>query len=69
MLEVVLRLLAEMGPAAAWIAVFMAVVVTAFVLYVGVAMAATLAARDADQAKIRYRVFKDLLRLFHRRGQ
>ncbi|MBB4704250.1 hypothetical protein [Sphaerisporangium siamense] len=59
-------MLAEMGPAAAWVAVFAAAIVAAFTLYVGIAMVAALRATDERQAKVRYRIFRDLLRLFRR---
>ena len=66
-MEVVLRLLVEMGPAAGWTLAFAAAVVAAFVVYVGIAMAATLATRDPRKTKVRYQVFCDLLDLFRRR--
>jgi flagellar biosynthesis protein FliQ len=66
-LEIALRVLADMRPAAAWVAVLIAAVTVLFALYVGVAMMATLRAADPVQAKTRYRVFRDLLTVFHRR--
>jgi hypothetical protein len=69
MMEMLLRLQAELGPAATWIAVFFAAVVAVFVLYVGVAMRAILRASDPEQARIRYWVFQDLLGLFRFRGR
>jgi hypothetical protein len=63
----IFRLMAQVDPAATWMAVFLTAVVAVFVLYVGVAMLATLRAKDPEQVKIRYRVFKDLLALFYRR--
>jgi hypothetical protein len=68
-MEMLLRLAAGLGPAAAWVAVFVAAVVAVFVLYVGVAMRAVLRADDPEQARIRYRVFADLLGLFRLRGR
>ncbi|GAA0938735.1 hypothetical protein [Nonomuraea longicatena] len=68
-MEILLRVLAEMAPAAGWIAAFVAAVVATFVLYVGVAMAATLLTRDQKRVQIQYRVFSDLLRLFRRGRQ
>jgi hypothetical protein len=65
MLEL-LRLLAEVGAAANWIIVFIAAIIAVFVGYIGIAMCATLRACDADQRKIRYQVFRDLLRPFDR---
>lgn len=61
-----LRLLAKAGAAANWIVIFTAVIIAVFVGYIGIAMCATLRARDADQRKIRYQVFRDLLRAFDR---
>jgi hypothetical protein len=65
--QVLLRLAAEAGPGAHWIVVFLAAVITAFVLYIGVAMLATFVAKDQAQGEIRYRIFSDLLGLFSRR--
>ena len=69
MLEMLLRTLAELGPTARWLAIFFAAVVVVFVLYVGIALHAVLSATDAEQRKVRYEVFKDLLGLFKRRKQ
>lgn len=69
MLDVLLRLLAELGPAAMWLAIFIAAVVAIFVLYLGIALFAVLRATDPDQRKVRYRVFRDLLNLFRRGKQ
>lgn len=66
MLETTLRLLAELGPATVWAAALIACVIVLFALYVGVAMVATLRATDHEQAKLRYRVFRDLLSVFRR---
>ncbi|MDR8409484.1 hypothetical protein MTP10_12110 [Nonomuraea sp. 3-1Str] len=63
-METLLRLLAEIGPAVGMTAWLAAVVVGAFVMYVGVAMAATLFSSDEECAKTRYRVFRDLIQLF-----
>lgn len=66
-MEVVLRQLVEMGPAAGWILAFAVAMVAVFVLYVGVAMVATLVTRTPRKTKVRYQVFTDLLDLFRRR--
>ncbi|MBB5629843.1 hypothetical protein [Sphaerisporangium krabiense] len=58
-----------MGPAAAWATVFGAAIVAVFTLYVGIAMVAALRATDERQAKVRYRIFRDLLWLFRRQGR
>jgi hypothetical protein len=68
-LEILVRLLVDAGPGIAWTAIFAAAVVATFVLYTGVALLATLRAHDPEQVKICYRVFRDLLGLFGRRGQ
>lgn len=62
------HLVAAAGPTAAWVAGFSALVIVAFVVYVGIAMVAVLRTDDVRKAEIRYRVFRDLLGLF-RRGQ
>jgi hypothetical protein len=67
-LEGLFRLLAELGPGAAWLLVFCAAVVAVFVFYVGIALFATLRATDERQQKVRYAVFRDLLNLFRRRN-
>ena len=64
-----LRLLAEAGAAASWIFFFVAAIVAVFVVYIGVSMWATFRARDPEQRKIRYKIFSDLLRAFHRGWQ
>ncbi|WP_182885770.1 hypothetical protein [Microbispora sp. H10885] len=63
------QMLAEVGPATAWVAVFIAAVIAVFTLYVGVAMVATFWAADEQQTKVRYRIFCDLLRLFRGKRQ
>ena len=66
MLDTLLRSLAELAPCAMWITVFFAAVVAVFVVYVGVALWATLRASDPEQQKVRYQVFRDLISLFRR---
>lgn len=66
-LEPLLRMLAEVGPSAIWVAKFYAAVVAVFVLYVGIALHATLRARGPEQQQVRYQAFRDLLELFRRR--
>jgi hypothetical protein len=65
-LEILLRLLADAGHGASWIVMFFAAVIAVFVLYVGIAIWATLHAVDPDQRKVRYQIFRDLLDLFRR---
>jgi hypothetical protein len=62
-----LRLLAEVGAAANWIVFFIAAIIAVFMVYIGIAMWAIFRTRDADQQKIRYKVFRDLLGVFDRR--
>ena len=62
-----LRLLAEVGAAANWIAIFLAAVIAVFVLYLGIALYAVLHASDKEQREARYQVFRDLLDWFGRR--
>lgn len=58
--------MAELGPKAFWIIVFAGGLAAVFVLYIGIAIVATLRARDPEQRQIRYQVFRDLLDLFRR---
>jgi hypothetical protein len=59
-----LRSLAELGPGVIWVFIFIAVIVAVFVVYVGIALWATLCAKDVKQQKVRYQIFHDLLELF-----
>ena len=63
------QMLAEVGPVTAWVAGFTAAVIAVFALYVGIAMWAALRAADEQQAEVRYRIFRDMLQLFHRKGR
>lgn len=63
------RLLVECGPKAFWIVIFFGGLTAVFVLYIGIAMRATLRAHDPEQQQVRYQVFRDLLELFLRRKQ
>ena len=69
MLAELLRLLAELGPGVKWVFIFIAAIVAVFVIFTGIALWATLRAKDTEQQKIRYQVFHDLLELFRRRGR
>jgi hypothetical protein len=60
------HLAAAVGPTAACAAGLSAVVIAAFVVYVGIAMVVVLRTDDVRKAEIRYRVFRDLLGLFRR---
>lgn len=64
MQALVIRLLEAAGPEIGWILVFAAVVVTAFVAFVGIALRAVFRAANDEERKIRYQVFRDLLDLF-----
>lgn len=61
-----LRASAAVGPSAIWLTKFCAAVVAAFVLYVGVAILATLSAPNPDQRQVCYQIFRDLIDLFRR---
>lgn len=65
MLEL-LRLLADVGAAANWIAIFIAAVIAVFMLYLGISLLSVLRAPDKEQREIRYEVFRDLLHWFDR---
>jgi hypothetical protein len=65
-LHMLFRLVAEVGPRAIWLVGYFACLISVFVLYVGIAMWATLCAHDPEQQKIRYQVFRDLRDLFLR---
>jgi hypothetical protein len=67
LLEAMLRVLAEVGPGATWIMVFLAAIIAVFALYVGIALLATLRAVDDKQQEICHQVLRDLLDLFRRR--
>jgi hypothetical protein len=67
MLEL-LRLMTQLSSAARWTAIFIAAVIAVFVAYTGIAMCATFRACDPEQRKVRYQVFRDLLRWFGRGG-
>jgi hypothetical protein len=66
MLNTLFHMSAVAGPSAAWTAKFCAAVVATFVLYIGIALRATLRATDPEQRKMRYQIFRDLLDLFRR---
>jgi hypothetical protein len=66
MFATLLRVSAAVGPSASWIAIFCAAVMAVFVLYVGVAIWATLRAPDDAQRQVCYQIFRDLLDLFRR---
>ena len=69
MLAELLRLLAELGPGVKWVFIFIAAIVAVFVIFTGIALWATLRAKDTEQQKVRYQVFHDLLDLFCRGGR
>jgi hypothetical protein len=66
MFNTLLRIPAVLG-AATWILMFCAAIVAVFVLYIGIAIWATLRATDPEQRNVRYQIFRDLLDLFRRR--
>lgn len=64
MLDELLRLPAELGPTAFWFAMFIAAVITVLMVYLGIALSATLRATDKDRREVCYKVFYELLDLF-----
>jgi hypothetical protein len=64
-----LRLLAETGPGVARVFIFIAVIIAVFVIYTGIALWATLRAKDTELQKVRYQAFHDLLDLFRHKGR
>jgi len=67
MFDTLFRAVTGLGPDAVWIAKFCAVIVAVFVLYIGIAMWATLCAPDPDARNVRYQMFRDPLDLFRGR--
>jgi hypothetical protein len=65
----VLRHLAEEGPQAKWIVACGAGVAAVLTLYLGIAMIAAISAKDEKSQEARYRIFRDLLDVFRRRGK
>lgn len=61
-MEELLRVIAELGPAAVWVAGFVAVVIAAIIIYLGLAMVAVLRAQPGNE-ECRYVVFRDMLDL------
>jgi hypothetical protein len=62
------RLMAELGLVASWLAIFFAAVIAVFVLYVGITLWAILRPGDLEHQILRYQVLRDLLDLFRRRS-
>jgi hypothetical protein len=69
MLEIFLRLQSGIGSGATWAVLFLGIAVSAFVVYVGVIIAAILIEERPEKLSVLYRVFRDLLELFHFRGR
>lgn len=65
--EVLLRLAEEVGPGATWLLVFLMLMITIFVIYIGIALLAALRENDPTLGELRYRILHDLLGLFNRR--
>ena len=63
MLHLPLRVLTEVGPAATLFVLCVVCSTAALILYIGIAMWATLVTRDLKQQNVRYQVFRDLLNL------
>jgi hypothetical protein len=58
-----LRLVGAAGPATGWIFIFVAIMVTAFVVFVGVVLVAALCAKTPEQQRYRLRLLRELRRL------
>ncbi|MGI5165657.1 hypothetical protein ACQEU3_14975 [Spirillospora sp. CA-253888] len=67
MLDILLRLVVEMGPVAEWVITAIVVIIGVFVALFATATIAVLFSADSNQTAMRYKVFRDLLRLFHRK--
>lgn len=67
LIELLSRLVIGYGAGADWPAIAVVAVVGAFVVYVGVALAATLTTRDAHRASFRRKVLRDLLNIIRPR--
>lgn len=67
MLDMLFRAVTGLGPDALWVAMFCAAIVAVFVLYIGIAMWATIRAPDPQTQNVRYQIFRDLLEAFRRR--
>jgi hypothetical protein len=63
------RLAAEVGTAANWVIVFISAIIAVFVVFIGIAMYAVFRAKDPEQRKVRYKVFRDLLHFCSGRGR
>lgn len=55
---------ALLGSGATWMAMIAALVVVVLLLYLGIALRATLRAEDPQKAKLCYQLFRDLIDLF-----
>ena len=69
MLDILNHVLVELRPSAAWLAALLALVVIVLVLYLGIALRATLKAQDAEKQQLCYQIFRDLLELFKPRRE
>jgi len=63
-INLIVRPALELGPAAAWLAGAAAVAVVAFVIYIGIALAAILVTKDADRLQVLSRTLSELVRIF-----
>lgn len=65
-MEMLFRLVAALGPKAFSIIMMFGGLAAILVLYLGIAMRATLHAHDPEEQQIRYQIFRDLLEVFLR---
>jgi hypothetical protein len=64
MLGEVLRVLAEAGPPARWLAALFAGVIATFTLYLGIVMIAAISTGDENRREVCYKIFHDLVEFF-----
>jgi hypothetical protein len=62
-----LRVFAEIGTQAEWLLIFLAAIVGVFVLVCALAAFVAIFTTNPEQRQICYRIFRALLRFFHRR--
>lgn len=62
MQALLLRLVEAVGPATGWILIFVAVMITVFVAFVGVVLVAALRAKTPQEQRYRLRLLREFLR-------
>jgi hypothetical protein len=69
MVEAFVHYLYVVSPEATWVLKFLAALIALFAFYIGVALAATLLARDKEAKELYFHVLRELLKLFRRRSR